>query len=147
MRSNVVSLLAGVAMIAAAVPANAEILVAQAKKPTPREILAAQIKDSAYQFAANPSDYSLVTKTEALNWQMIKISEGLSSCANPTYDLSQRIEGFNATFIQMQNLINSFPPNTPKQVINMSTSQVEANLNGQKAAINKVLENVVKYCR
>jgi hypothetical protein len=147
MRSAVVSLLAGVALIPVAVPASAEMLVAQAKKPSPREVLAAQIKDSAYQFAANPSDYSLATKTEELNWQMIKISEGLSSCAIPAYDLSQRMEGFNATFIQMQNLINSFPPNTPKQVISMSTSQVEATLNGQKAAINKVLENVVKYCR
>jgi len=128
-------------------PVSADTLLAQAKKPTPREVLASQIKESAYKFAENPSDYALVTNTEQLNWKMIKISEGLSSCAIPAYDLGVRMEAFNATFVMMQNLMNSFPANTPKSIVAQSTASVESTLNGQKAAINKVLESVVANCR
>ena len=146
MKPTTVFALFGITGMLALPPLKADTLVAQAKKPTPREILAGQIKNSAYKFAENPSDYSLVTNTEQLNWKMIKMSEGLSSCALPAYDLGVRIEAFNATFVMMQNLINSFPSNTPKSIVAQSTASVESTLNGQKAAINKVLEAVIANC-
>jgi len=146
MKATAFLTLFGIAGWLAIPPLKADIVVAQAKKPTPREILAGQIKDAAYKFAESPSDYALVTNSEQLNWKMIKMSEGLSSCALPAYDLGVRMEAFNATFVMMQNLINSFPANSPKSIVAQSTASVESTLNGQKAAINKVLEAVIANC-
>ena len=120
---------------------------AQSVKPTQREILAAKIKATAYLYAGDPSNYSLVQAVEEDVWKMIRMSEGLSSCSLPTYDLVQRMEGFNATYVQMSSLLNSLPANTPDQIKQQSVAPVEAILNGQKAAIGKVLENVLKYCK
>ena len=120
---------------------------AQSVKPTQREILAAKIKATAYLYAGDPSNYSLVQAVEEDAWKMIRMSEGLSSCSLPTYDLVQRMEGFNATYVQMSSLLNSLPANTPDQIRQQSVAPVEAILNGQKAAIGKVLENVLKYCK
>ena len=122
-------------------------LQAQGVKPTQREILAEKIKATAYSYAGDPSNYSLVQAVEKDAWKMILMSEGLSSCSLPTYDLVQRMEGFNATYVQMSSLLNSFPANTPDQIKQQSVAQVEGSLNGQKAAIGKVLENVLKYCK
>lgn len=120
---------------------------AQSVKPTQREMLAEKIKSTAYSYAGDPSNYGLVQAVEEDAWKMIRLSEGLSSCSLPTYDLVQRMEGFNATYLQMSSLLNSLPPNTPDQIKQQSVAQVEGSLNGQKAAIGKVLENVLKYCR
>ena len=120
---------------------------AQSVKPTQREILAEKIKTTAYSYAGDPSNYSLVQAVEEDVWKMIRMSEGLSSCSLPTYDLVQRMEGFNATYVQMSSLLNSLPANTPDQIKQQSVAQVEPILNGQKAAIGKVLENVLKYCK
>ena len=122
-------------------------LQAQSVKLTKREILAEKIKVTAYSYAGDPSNYSLVQAVEKDAWKMILMSEGLSSCSLPTYDLVQRMEGFNATYVQMSSLLNSFPANTPDQIKQQSVAQVEGSLNGQKAAIGKVLENVLKYCK
>ena len=78
---------------------------------------------------------------------MIRISEGLSSCAVPSYDLAQRLEGFNATYIQMKSLLDSLPGNIPAQIKQQSVGPLEAGLNGQKAAIAKVLQNVEANCK
>ena len=120
---------------------------AQSVKPTQREILAAKIKATAYLYAGDPSNYSLVQSVEEDAWKMIRMSEGLSSCSLPTYDLVQRMEGFNATYVQMSSLLNSLPANIPDQIKQQSDAPVEEILNGQKAAIGKVLENVMKYCK
>ena len=98
-------------------------------------------------YAGDPSNYSLVQAVEEDAWKMIRMSEGLSSCSLPTYDLVQRMEGFNATYVQMSSLLNSLPANTPDQIKQQSVAPVEVILNGQKAAIGKVLENVMKYCK
>ena len=122
-------------------------LKAQSVKPSQREILAEEIKAKAYSYAGDPSNYSLVQAVEEDAWKMIGLSEGLSSCSLPTYDLVQRMEGFNATYLQMSGLLNSLPANTPAQIKQQSVAQIEGSLNGQKAAIGKVLENVLKYCK
>lgn len=120
---------------------------AQATKPSQREILAKQIKQKSYEFANDPSNYKLVQEVEAEVWKMIRISEGLSSCAVPSYDLAQRLEGFNATYIQMKSLLDSLPGNIPAQIKQQSVGPLEAGLNGQKAAIAKVLQNVEANCK
>ena len=124
-----------------------ESVAAQVKKPSQREVLARQIRDKSYEFAGDPSNYKLVQDVEADAWKMIRISEGLSSCSIPSYDLVQRLEGFNATYIQMKSLLDSFPANTPAQIKQQSVASVESSLNGQKAAIAKVLQNVESNCK
>lgn len=124
-----------------------ESVAAQVKKPSQREVLAKQIRDKSYEFAGDPSNYKLVQDVEADAWKMIRISEGLSSCSIPSYDLVQRLEGFNATYIQMKSLLDSFPANTPAQIKQQSVASVESSLNGQKAAIAKVLQNVEANCK
>ena len=119
----------------------------QTSQPSPREILAEKIKTQSYNYANDPANYSLVQAVEKDAWKMIEMSEGLSSCSLPTYHLIVAMEGFNATYIQMSSLLNSFPANTPDQIKQHSVAQVEGSLNGQKAAIGKVLESVLKYCR
>jgi len=120
---------------------------AQNAKPTQREVLAGKIKTSAYSYANNPADYSLVQAVEKEAWKMIRMSEGLSSCALPTYDLVQRLESFNATYVQMKSMMDAYPANVPDQIKQQAFAQTEGVLNGQKAAIAKVLDNVLKYCK
>ena len=96
---------------------------------------------------SDPANYNLVQNVEKEAWKMIRMSEGLSSCALPTYDLVQRLESFNATYIQMKNIMDAYPANVPDQIKQQAVSQTEATLNGQKAAIAKVLDNVLKYCK
>jgi hypothetical protein len=122
-------------------------LRAQSIKPTQREILAEKIKTTAYSYASDPSDYSLVQAVEKDAWKMIQMSEGFSSCSLPTYDLVQRMEGFNATYIQMKSMLDALPSNIPDQIRQQSVAQTESALNGQKASIGKVLQNVLKYCK
>ena len=128
--------------LALAVPAGA-----QSAKPTQREILAGKIKTSAYSYANNPADYSLVQSVEKEAWKMIRMSEGFSSCALPTYDLVQRLESFNATYVRMKSMMDAYPANVPDQIKQQAFAQTEAVLNGQKASIAKVLDNVLKYCK
>ena len=139
-----------ISVFALAVTASCLVTIpasAQNAKPTPREILAGKIKTSAYTYASDPANYNLVQDVEKEAWKMIRMSEGLSSCALPTYDLVQRLESFNATYIQMKNIIDAYPANVPDQIKQQAVSQTEAALNGQKAAIAKVLDNVLKYCK
>lgn len=124
-----------------------ESVAAQVKKPSQREVLAKQIRDKSYEFAGDPSNYKIVQDVEVDAWKMIRISEGLSSCSIPSYDLVQRLEGFNATYIQMKSLLDSFPANTPAQIKQQSVASVESSLNGQKAAIAKVLQSVEANCK
>ena len=122
-------------------------LRAQSIKPTQREILAGKIKTTAYSYASDPSNYSLVQAVEKDAWKMIQMSEGFSSCSLPTYDLVQRMEAFNATYIQMKSMLDALPSNIPDQIRQQSVAQTESALNGQKASIGKVLQNVLKYCK
>ena len=120
---------------------------AQNVKPTPREILAVKIKTSAYAYASNPADYGLVQAVEKEAWKMIRMSEGLSSCSLPTYDLVQRLESYNATYIQMRSTMDAYPANVPDQIKQQAFAQTEGILNGQKAAIAKVLDNFLEYSK
>jgi len=135
-------IVAAVAVSCLAAPAGA-----QNAKPTQREVLAGKIKASAFSYANNPADYSLVQAVENEAWKMIRMSEGFSSCALPTYDLVQRLESFNATYVQMKSMMDAYPANVPDQIKQQAFSQTEEVLNGQKASIAKVLNNVLKYCK
>ena len=109
--------------------------------------MAEKIKTTAYSYASDPSNYSLVQAVEKDAWKMIQMSEGFSSCSLPTYYLVQKMEGFNATYIQMKSLMDALPSNIPDQIRQQSVAQTESALNGQKASIGKVLQNVLKYCK
>ncbi len=116
-------------------------------KTNDRKKLAEAIKIEAYKFANNPSDYSLVISTEKLVWEMIQGTEGKSSCTIPSYDLTRSMEILNATFIKLSTQVDSYKGmpgmgNYKKQAV----AQMESEINGQKAGLNKVLNNVIKYC-
>jgi len=146
----VYSLLRSISIFTAAVSASCLVALpirAQNAKPTQREILAEKIKTTAYSYASDPSNYSLVQAVEKDAWKMIQMSEGFSSCSLPTYYLVQKMEGFNATYIQMKSLMDALPSNIPDQIRQQSVAQTESALNGQKASIGKVLQNVLKYCK
>jgi len=112
---------------------------------TERKQLAEAIKVEAYKFADNPSDYGLVLPVENLVWKMIEGSEGISSCAIPSYDLTRSMEILNATFLKMSAQMQQYqgmPGKYKKQAMAMAESEI----NGQKAVLGKVLNNVLKYC-
>lgn len=47
----------------------------------------------------------------------------------------------------MKSLLDSLPGNIPAQIKQQSVGPLEAGLNGQKAAIAKVLQNVEANCK
>ncbi len=116
-------------------------------KSKERKQLAEAIKVEAYKFANNPSDYSLVLPVEKLVWKMIEGTEGKSSCTIPSYDLTRSMEILNATFIKMSAQIKQYQgmPGNGKYK-RQAMAQAEGEINGQKAVLNKVLNNVIKYC-
>ena len=144
---NLRLLVAGVAVLAAAghSSVSAQTLVAQAKV-NPRVPLAKEIQAVSFEFANNPGDYSLVEKVEKLSWKMIRMSEGLSSCSLPAYDLPSRLESLNTQYVISMNSLQSMG-NVPESAKDQVRNQMEQSLNGSKASIAKVLDNVMKYCR
>lgn len=110
-----------------------------------RKQLAEAIKVEAYKFADNPSDYGLVLPVEKLVWKMIEGSEGLSSCSIPSYDLTRSMEILNATFIKMSAQMKQYQ-GMPGKYKEQAMAQAESEINGQKAVLGKVLNNVIKYC-
>lgn len=126
-------------------PARSETLIAQAKG-SQRAPLANEIQKVAFEFANNPEDYSLVEKTEALSWKMIRMSEGLSSCALPAYSLPQHMESLNASYVMMMNSLNQMG-NISESIKDQTRSSYEANLNGYKKKIAKILDQVMKNCK
>ena len=125
--------------------ANAQTLISQANN-SPRIRLANEIQTVAFEFGKNPGDYSLVEKTEDLSWKMIRMSEGLSSCALPIYDLPWRLESLNTQYVMSMNSLQQMG-NVPESAKDQIRVQMEQSLNGSKANIAKVLKNVMKYCR
>jgi len=144
---NLRLLVAGVAVLAAAghSSVSAQTLVAQAKV-NPRVPLAKEIQAVSFEFANNPGDYSLVEKVEKLSWKMIRMSEGLSSCSLPSYDLPSRLESLNTQYVMSMNSLQTMA-NMPESAKDQVRNQMEQSLNGSKASIAKVLDNVMKYCR
>ena len=110
-----------------------------------RKQLAEAIKVEAYKFADNPSDYGLVLPVENLVWKMIEGSEGISSCTIPSYDLTRSMEILNATFIKMSAQMQQYQ-GMPGKYKEEAMAMVESEINGQKAVLGKVLNNVLKYC-
>ena len=110
-----------------------------------RKQLAEAIKVEAYKFADNPSDYALVLPVEKLVWKMIKGSEGISSCSIPSYDLTRSMEILNATFLKMSAQMKQYQ-GMPGKYKEQAMAQAESEINGQKAVLGKVLNNVIKYC-
>ena len=106
----------GIALLAVSLssPARSQNLIAQVKVG-PRIPLAKEIQKVAFEFANNPEDYSLVEKTSLLTWKMIFMSEGLSSCALPSYSLHQTMESLNTSYVMMQNSLNQMG-NMPESV-------------------------------
>ena len=126
-------------------PARSQNLVAQAKV-SPRIPLAKEIQKVAFEFANNPEDYSLVEKTRLLTWKMIFMSEGLSSCALPSYSLPQTMESLNTSYVMMQNSLNQMG-NMPESVKDQTRASFEGTLNGQKKWVARTLEEVMTYCK
>ena len=112
---------------------------------TERKQLAEAIKVEAYKFADNPSDYGLVLPVEKLVWKMIEGSEGISSCSIPSYDLTRSMEILNATFLKMSAQMKQYQ-GMPGKYKEQAMAQAESEVNGQKAVLGKVLNNVIKYC-
>ena len=110
-----------------------------------RKQLAEAIKVEAYKFADNPSDYGLVLSVENLVWKMIEGSEGISSCSIPSYDLTRSMEILNATFLKMSAQMKQYQ-GMPGKYKEQAMAQAESEINGQKALLGKVLNNVIKYC-
>jgi hypothetical protein len=125
--------------------AHSQSLIAQAKV-NPRVPLAAEIQKVAFEFANNPEDYSLVEKTEELTWKMIRMSEGLSSCAMPSYSLPQSMQSLNTSYVMMVTSLNQLG-NVPESIRDQTRAQYESSLNGQKKWVAKVLDQVMKYCK
>ena len=96
-------------------------------KSKERKQLAEAIKVEAFKFANNPSDYGLVLPVEKLVWKMIEGSEGISTCTKMSAQMQQ---------------YQGMPGKYKKQAM----AQAEAEINGQKAVLGKVLNNVIKYC-
>jgi len=112
---------------------------------TERKQLAEAIKVEAYKFADNPSDYGLVLPVENLVWKMIEGSEGISSCTIPSYDLTRSMEILNATFLKMSAQMQQYQ-GMPGKYKEQAIAQAESEINGQKAVLGKILNNVLKYC-
>ena len=112
---------------------------------TERKQLAEAIKVEAYKFADNPSDYGLVLPVEKLVWKMIEGSEGISSCTIPSYDLTRSMEILNATFLKISAQMQQYQ-GIPGKYKEQAMAQAESEINGQKAVLGKVLNNVLKYC-
>ena len=110
-----------------------------------RKQLAEAIKVEAYKFADNPSDYGLVLPVEKLVWKMIEGSEGISSCSIPSYDLTRSMEILNAAFLKMWAQMKQYQ-GMPGKYKEQAMSMVDSEINGQKAVLGKVLNNVLKYC-
>ena len=110
-----------------------------------RKQLAEAIKVEAYKFADNPSDYGLVLAVENLVWKMIEGSEGISSCTIPSYDLTRSMEILNATFLKMSAQLQQYQ-GMPGKYKEQAMAQADSEINGQKAVLGKVLNNVLKYC-
>ena len=110
-----------------------------------RKQLAEAIKVEAYKFADNPSDYGLVLSVENLVWKMIEGSEGISSCTIPSYDLTRSMEILNATFLKMSAQMQQYQ-GMPGKYKEQAMAMAESEINGQKAVLGKVLNNVLKYC-
>ena len=110
-----------------------------------RKQLAEEIKVEAYKFADNPSDYGLVLSVENLVWKMIEGSEGISSCTIPSYDLTRSMEILNATFLKMSAQMQQYQ-GMPGKYKEQAMAMAESEINGQKAVLGKVLNNVLKYC-
>ena len=110
-----------------------------------RKKLAEAIKVEAYKFADNPSDYGLVLPVEKLVWKMIEGSEGISSCSIPSYDLTRSMEILNATVLKMITQMKQYQ-GMPGKFKEQAMAQAESEINGQKAVLGKVLNNVIKYC-
>ena len=110
-----------------------------------RKQLAEAIKVEAYKFADNPADYRLVLPVENLVWKMIEGSEGISSCSIPSYDLTRSMEILNATFLKMSAQMKQYQ-GMPGKYKEQAMAQAESEINGQKAVLGKVLNNVIKYC-
>ena len=110
-----------------------------------RKQLAEAIKVEAYKFADNPADYGLVLPVENLVWKMIEGSEGISSCSIPSYDLTRSMEILNATFLKMSAQMKQYQ-GMPGKYKEQAMAQAESEINGQKAVLGKVLNNVIKYC-
>ncbi len=110
-----------------------------------RKQLAEAIKVEAYKFADNPSDYGLVLPVEKLVWKMIEGSEGISSCSIPSYDLTRSMEILNATFLKISAQMQQYQ-GMPGKYKEQAMAQLDSEINGQKAVLGKVLNNVLKYC-
>ena len=108
-----------------------------------RKQLAEAIKVEAYKFADNPSDYGLVLPVEKLVWKMIEGSEGTTSCSIPSYDLTRSMEILNATFLKMSAQMKQYQ-GMPGKYKEQAMAQAESEINGQKAVLGKVLNNVIK---
>ena len=87
----------------------------------------------------------LVLPVEKLVWKMIEGSEGISSCTIPSYDLTRSMEILNATFLKMSAQMQQYQ-GMPGKYKKQAMAQAEAEINGQKAVLGKVLNNVIKYC-
>jgi len=137
----------GITLLAVSIssPARSQNLIAQAKV-SPRITLAKEIQKVAFEFANNPGDYSLVEKTSRLTWKMIFMSEGLSSCAMPSYSLPQNMETLNTSYVMMIDSLNQMS-NVPESVKDQTRASFEGNLNVQKKWVARTLEQVMTYCK
>ncbi len=87
----------------------------------------------------------MVLPVEKLVWKMIEGSEGISSCSIPSYDLTRSMEILNATFLKMSAQMKQYQ-GMPGKYKEQARAQAESEINGQKAVLGKVLNNVIKYC-
>jgi hypothetical protein len=148
MRLPLVLLAPAALSVALCTSVRSENLVAQAGATlTPRAALAKQIQTIAFEFASNLENYSLVEKVEGLSWKLILMSEGLSSCALPAYDLPDRMESLNTQYFYSKQSLESLPANTPGSIRDESKSMMESSLDGTKKEVAKVLGNLIKYCK
>ena len=133
------------ATLSVCAPAVAESVVAQASA-SERSKLASEMQSIAYEFAANPEDYSLISKVEELSWKVILKSEAQASCALPAYNLPQSMKNLNNQYVTVMNSLNAMG-NVPAAVKQQSMKMMEGPINAQKKNVGMVLEDVMKYCK
>ena len=87
----------------------------------------------------------MVLPVEKLAWKIIEGSEGISSFTIPSYDLTRSMEILNATFLKMSAQMQQYQ-GIPGKYKKQAMALAESEINGQKAVLGKVLNNVIKYC-
>ena len=76
---------------------------------------------------------------------MIEGSEGISSCSIPSYDLTRSMKILNANFLKMTAQMKQYQ-GMPVKFKKQAMAKADSEINGHKAVLGKVLNNVIKYC-